>query len=295
MAPTGEESFEEQVQLSSLHDIKSEGISIRVGNQIVKFVADETQDILVEDEVKNEMQEQFDAEYDRLKETYNVLVQSTKDQLRQRTRDLDKRENELSDMQKNLVQLPVLTETHTRQGLSVSRRDDSRGGYLWSYICVYAPKFINSKVIDPNFAKRLMTPIRIYVKADSNWKVTEVRFVKLINCDKFHHYHSMGGDSDCWGDWKYSGELVDTPEKALRFIRDIQAVLETINRLSIGQEAPRGLSRLSTVENHLLDERPDPQNDKRTGAAAKRNERAGFDENVNADATGDMWDATVDS
>ncbi len=289
MAPTDDTSFEEQVQLSSLHDIEAQGISIRVGNQIIKFMASDKQDILVEDEVKNELQVQYDEEYDKLKGQYDTLLQSTKDQARTRTRELDSREKELRDRSRELVMLPTLSEEHVRAGLTVSKAGDRR--FLWSYICVYAPKYVSDKIIDPNFAKRLMTPIRIFMYTDADWKVTSLKLVKLINCEKFQHYHATGGNSDCWGEMEYSGEMVDTPDRALTFIKRVQAVLETINRFSIGNDSPRGLSRLSTVENNLLSERPDPQNDKRSGTVGRRNDRAGFDENVNAGASDDLWDA----
>lgn len=285
-----ERTFEEQVQLSSLSNIKTDGITIRVGNQIVKFVASETQDILVEDEVKNELREGYNAEVEKLKEQYNTLVRSTKDQAKQRTRELDRREEELNRKAREIVALPVLNDKHVRQGLTVSKQSGS--GYLWSYICVYAPKYVNNKVIDPNFAKRLMTPIRIFVYTDDNWKVTNVKLVKLINCDKFEHYHSMSSGRDCWGGMKFSGEIVDTPDKALKFLKDVQIVLETVNRMSIANRSPKGLSRLATLENHLLNDRPDPQNNKRETTASRRNERAGFDENVNEEVTGALWDAT---
>ena len=284
-----EPTFEEQVQLSSLDNIKTEGISIRVGNQIVNFVAAETQDILVEDEVKNEMREGFDTEVKRLSEQYKGLVGSLKDQYKSRNRDLDKRETDLRELMRQNVQLPVLTEKIMRKGLTVSRRDRD-DGYVWSLTCVYAPKYVSNKIIDPAFAKRLMTPIRIFIYTDNNWKITEVKLVKLINCEKFSHYHSLSGNRDCWGEMKFQGEHVETPEKALRFLQQVQMVLETINRLSIGTSSPRGLSRLSTVEKHLLDKRPDPENDKRTGAS-RRNERAGFDDSVNDEATAELWDA----
>jgi len=285
-----ERTFEEQVQLSSLHDIKAQGISIRVGNQIVKFVADETQDILVEDEVRNDFQTQYDAEYDKLKAQYDSLVKSTKEQAKRVTQELDSREKALRELARNTVQLPVLTESHIRQGLAVSRSGDGNNGYLWSFICIYAPKYVNDKVIDPGFANRMMTPMRIFINTDSSWKVTNVRLMKLINCEKFQHYHSTGSNRDCWGEMKYSGEVLDTPEKALIFIRRVQSVIETINRFSIGNGTPRGLPRLSTVEQHLLSERSDPQNNARGGDASKRNERAGFDATVNQEATADLWD-----
>jgi hypothetical protein len=284
-------NYEEQVELSSLENIKSDGITIRVGGQIIKFVADEVQDIGVEEEVRKELQEQYEQEHQNLVRQFDEFKNMVQDQVNRKNREIRDREKELEKRIRENVSLPVLNEDLARQGLTVSARTSGRG-YLWSLVCVYAPKYINNKIIDPNFAKRLMTPIRIFVYTDSNWRVSEVKLVKLINCEKFQHYHSMDSGSDCWGGMKFSGEVLDTADKALKFIRDVQIVLETINGASIGNRAPRGLSRLATVEKHLLNERPDPENNKRSTTASRRNERAGFDESVNEEVTGELWDAT---
>lgn len=281
-------SFEEEVELSSLDNIKAEGISIRVGGQIVKFVADEVQDIPVVDEIRNEMTEKYDAEVAKLQSSVEQLKGSLKQQVSDRNHELDKREKELQRKLRENVSLPTIIEDQMKSGLSVARRKSNRGGYVWSFICVYAPKYVNEKIIDPNFAKRLMTPIRILVYTDDNWKSSEVRLVKLINCEKFEHYH-LSGSSDCWGEFKQSGTLVDTPDKALAFYKTIQTVLETVNQMSIGTSSPKGLSRFTTIEKHLLKDRPDLPKQKKSTAASKRNDRAGFDESVNDEATGEVW------
>lgn len=281
-------SFEEEVELSSLDNIKAEGISIRVGGQIVKFVADEVQDIPVVDEIRNEMKQMYEEEVKRLQDSVQHLKDSVKSQVSNRNYELDQREKELNKKLRENVSLPTITEDQMKSGLTVARRKSNRGGYVWSFICVYAPKYVNEKIIDPNFAKRLMTPIRILIYTDDNWKSSEVRLVKLINCEKFEHYH-LSGSSDCWGEFKQSGTLVDTPEKAIDFYRTIQIVLETINQMSIGTSSPKGLSRFTTIEKHLLKDRPDLPKKKKSTAASKRNDRAGFDESVNDNASEEVW------
>jgi hypothetical protein len=214
----------------------------------------------------------------------------SKDAARQRNRELDRREKDLEERAKKIVTLPVLTEKETKAGLSVSSR--GANGYLWSFITVYSPKYMNSKIIDPTFAKRLTTPIRIFLYTDTRWKITEVRLVKLINCEKFDHYH-LSGSSDCWGQMKKSGTDVSTPQKALDVIRDVRLVLESINRGSIGHSSPKGLPRIGTLEKHLLSTRPDPQNDARgeadTSAASRRNDRVGFDSEQEATLDEQLW------
>ncbi len=283
--PTG--TFEDEVELSSLDNIKADGISIRVGGQIIKFVANDVQDILIEDEVKNELKEQYNKEVDTLKEQYNTLKDTLKTQVRQKNRELDKRESDLRQKIRDADSLPTINMSQMETGLTVSKRNSR--GYIWSFICVYAPRYVSDKIIDPSFAKRLMTPIRIFVYTNQDWEATDVRLVKLINCQKFQHYHSMSEATDCWGDMKFSGTRLDTPEKAIDFMRTVQNTLETINRMSIGNRAPKGLSRLTTVEKHLLDERPDPENNTRTTSASRRNDRAGFDADVNSGETTDTW------
>lgn len=281
-------SFEESVELSSLDNIKTDGISIRVGGQIIKFVADDVQDITVEQEVRNELKEGYNQEVETLRSQVENLKGALKSQVKQKNRELDRRERELDERLRTNIALPTITEEQMRMGLTVSR-DRRNRGYYWSFICVYAPKYVSDKIIDPSFAKRLMTPIRIFIHCDDSWRVDNVKLVKLINCEKFQHFHSMNEDSDCWGDFKFSGTILDDCDKAIKFVRDIQATLETINRMSIGNRAPKGLSRLTTVEKHLLTERPDPENNKRTTNASRRNDRAGFDDSVNSGDSTDTW------
>jgi len=284
-----EKTFEEMLELSSLNDIKATGISIRVGGQIVKFVASEEKDITVEEEIRNDFRQQYREEVAKLKDRYESLHTAANKQIREKNQELKNRERELKKKEKETVVLPPISFEHIKKGLSVAVNPDSySGGYAWSYICVYAPKQVNNKPIEPTFAKKLMTPIRIFVYTDTSWKITEVRLVKLINCDKFEHYHSMGSGRDCWGNNRYSGIIVDTPEKALEFVKEIQMVMETINRLSIGSRAPRGLPRLATLEKHLLAELTTETTSTRS-TTSRQNERAGFDENVNADVTASMW------
>ncbi len=279
-------SFEDNVELSSLDNIQADGISIRVGGQIINFVAADVQDVLVKDEVMLEFTQKYDDEVVKLHQQVDELKNSLKEQVLKKNRELDDREQKLEIQLRESKTLPTITETQMRQGLTVSTR---RGrGYIWSYICIYAPKYVSEALIDPAFAKRLMTPIRIFIYTDENWKTTDVRLVKLINCDKFDHYHSMSDERDCWGDMKVSGFLMDDAEKALTFIRSIQSSLETINRFSIAQRAPKGMSRLVTVEKNLINNPSDKKEDKGSStSASRRNDRTGFDADVNN--TEEVW------
>ena len=284
-----DQTFEEQVELSSLDNIQADGISIRVNGQIIKFVASEVQDIGVEEEIKRELTDKYEVEVASLTDQYNSLVGSLKSNFKSRNRELDKRENELDKKAREIVSLPIIREEDTVTGLSVSVRSRTSGGFLWSFITVYSPKYVNKSVIDPVFGKRLMTPIRIFIFTDNNWKITEVRLVKLINCDKFAHYH-VTGSSDCWGGMKFSGLDVSTSEKALTVIRDVRLVLESINRGSIGNRAPKGLPRLATLEKHLKNERTDPENDKRDKTtASRRNDRVGYGSEENEALSDELW------
>lgn len=283
-------NFETDLELTNISDIKSTGLSIRVGNQIVKFVADDVQDIPVNEEVENELRAHYKDAVDTVNKQWADFKTVVQEQVRQKNQELDVRERELNEKAKQVVTLPVLNANMLQQGLTVAKNNGN--GYMWSYICVYAPKYVNDKIIDPVFAKRLMTPIRIFVTTDDNWKATRVKLVKLINCEKFEHYHSLSGNRDCWGGMKYSGILVDTPESALKFMHDVQIVLETVNEMSIGNRAPKGLSRFTTLTKHLLKERHDPQNDKRS-TVSRRNDRSGFDATVNDSVSENLWDSSM--
>jgi len=63
----------------------------------------------------------------------------------------------------------------------------------------------------------------------------------------------------------------------LTFCQEVSILLETINDLSIGTNNPRGLSRLSTIEKHLLKSDDDAVDKKTKSTINSRNSRAGVD------------------
>ena len=270
---------------NDVNDIVTDGITIISGNRVIKFaVTDETalpEDALKDDynkslEIKiSELQNQFVEERGTLRQAYNLKYE-----------ELEKKLREVEDLKKEISPMPVVDYEFSTKGLSVSKYN---GDYVWSYKCVYAPKYINDDLIDPVFAKRLLTPITIEIFA-SDGKCSNVRVMSIIGNKKFQHYHSLSRSTDCWGNFGYSGEDVSTQEKAYELAIKALVVLESVNKYSIGTRNPKGLSRFNTLEKHILEKGAEVDEEKTK--ANTRNTRTGIDTNTNDDINDSVWTTT---
>jgi len=271
-------------------NIKADGITVRVGNRVmVMSVTDEVS--LPEDDLKKEYEEKLAEAKSQTNEIIDRHKSDLNEAYRVKARELDKKIKEYEEKIRERITIPPVSREFADQGLSVA--GDGRGRIYWYFNCVYAPKYVNNKRIDPKFAKRLMTPICIEIRANSDFKVENIRVVKIIGHQKFRHYHSLSNSSDCWGDFTYSGVDVSDQEKALDMAKKSLVVLETINEYSLGTRNPRGLSRFDTIKKHLLDDDAEvSESDNRTNT---RNARSGIEStNVNQNLAGDVGVWSVD-
>ncbi len=274
-------SFEDVVGAPTVDDIKADGFTIRSGNKLLHLSVTEEK-ILPEDELKKEYSE-------KIKEIYNKLIsetQSYKNTLKQafdvKISEYNEKLEQLKKKETKISTLPDIQDKHAHEGLSVVNSND---GIKWYFNCVYNPKYINNKRIEPSFAKRLMTPVTIEISTRDNI-VYGIRVLKIIGHEKFLHYHSLNGTADCWGDFRFSGDRIETADEALVYARKVLLLLDTINEFSLGKRNPKGLSRFDTLKKHLLNDNDD-QNDKKTGINS-RNQRSGFDTSINDEISNDM-------
>jgi hypothetical protein len=268
---TVEDVFSDQ----DITNIQADGISIRSGNKIIRLQV--TEEVVIDDtdtirkELEDKFKERFSfltSEFDNYKEQMQYSLREEKNKLEHKQNELDRRMNEVSV-------LPALTRQHLHTGLSVAIND--RGGLVWSYKTVYAPKFVGKRRIDPTFAKRLVTPIAVEVWTNQKNQITKLIVRQILGNKKFHHYHSMSQSSDCWGSFRFDGKNITTPDEMVTFCQEVSLLLETINDMSIGTNNPRGLSRLATVEKHLLKAEDDAEDSQPKTNTNSRNSRAGVD------------------
>ncbi len=278
-----DKNFGDVISDPDLSSIKTDGFSLRSGNKILKFsLTEET--ITPEDEIRDELELKFKEELESIKAEFDNHKDNMKKALDIQVRKLRKEGLELKKQLKNVNRLPNINSHHTTKGLSVANHND---GLKWYFKCVYAPKYINTSVIEPAFAKRLMTPISLEMKTDGNGKVIFIKVMKIIGDEKFKHYHDMGS-SDCWGDsFKPSTNIINTPDEAIDLFKKALVILETINEFSLANRTPKGLSRFNTLKNHLVEGKEKPTPKKST--VTSRNARTGFDESVNEDLSDNIW------
>jgi hypothetical protein len=281
------EDWEETIGTTDVESIKADGITVRTGNRVIRMqVVEDT--TIPEDDIKKELEEKFREELVRMRDSFETYKSSMKETLAMHRGRFKEKEALLQVELSRINKLPNINDSHADQGLSVVNNNNTRdGGLVWYFKCVYNPKYVNGTQIDPAWAKRIMTPVTIVMKTNSENQVTQVKIVKIIGHQKFMHYHSMSQSSDCWGDWRVSGKVVETPEDAIKVFKDALMVLETINEFSLGDRTPTGLSKFDTIKKHLVQD-GEVAADSRT-AINSRNNRSGFDTDVNDDVAADVW------
>jgi hypothetical protein len=268
--------------------IQADGISIRSGNRIIRLSV--TSETVVDDneQVRKELVDKYNKSFEALKvqfeqykEQMKMTLDKEKKKLQQSQAELDRRMNAVSV-------LPAITEDHLNQGLSVAV--GRSGGLIWSFKTVYAPKMVGNRRIEPDYAKRLITPVVIDVRTDMNNKVHDVTVRQYIGGKKFYHYHSLGSDRDCWGQFKYAGRIINNPDDMIAFCKEASFLLEVVNDMSIGTRNPKGLSRFDTLCKHLLaPEAGAPEGNVRSNASTSRNERTGVTTDTNQVVSDMVW------
>ena len=231
-------------KLNGLHvdDLKVDGFQIRSGNKILKFSVQEETECNIEDEIRKELKDKLSKRLveigknvkSKLDEMSN-FVSTIKIEYESKKVDLDRK---LSSA--NLM--PDITYRHAQKGLSLSKGYDD-GRLLWLVQSVYWPKYVNDRIIDPKYSKRLIHHIIIAVETLGD-KVMNVTVRKPIGLDSFNHYHH-----NCWGAWTWA-KTWETPDDILEIAKQAEVVLETVNMGSLADASPRGLMRASTLEKH---------------------------------------------
>jgi hypothetical protein len=278
--------FENIITNTSLNvdDLKNEGLSVRSGNKLFKLSIVETEEIPT-DEIKKEFSIQYQEAVSDMKKEFEDYKQSLKIAFDIEKKEMERIKINCEQELKKVNKLPNITLKHAEQGLFVVNNNNN-DGLTWFFKCVYAPKFLNEKRIEPSFAKRLMTPIMLKATTNKDNKVISLVVMKIIGNEKFKHYHDTGMN-DCWGEtFKPSTFVLKTPEEAIDLFTKALVILETINEFSLGNRTPKGLSRLGTIKKHLTDE---VNPDIKKSSVTSRNKRSGFDTNINDSLTENTW------
>lgn len=277
----------------NIDDVQSSGMTIRIGGRVVKLQV--TEEIsLPEDEIRAEYSLKLTEKLQQIKGILNEKMSEMTYMVEQNRQDFEDKERELQKRLAEANLMPNITYDQAKAGLSVVKgHKDHRGEadcLTWLYQGVYWPKFVDGNPIDPKYAKRLISPVTLEIVTLKD-RVRQVTVRKTIGLAKFRHYHAMGGDSDCWGQWSIPSRWAE-PKDILAIAQHGMGVLENVNTRSPGDRSPSGLPRLDTLSQHVL-----------RGEAAKNveyvtsraDERAGIERDTDRGAeetrgrTGQVW------
>lgn len=246
------EGMEKTVDSLSMDDVKSEGMTIRIGGKIVKLQFTEEVS-LPEEEIRAEYSRKLTEKLQSIKDALNEKMSEMSYMVEQNRQDFEEKERQLQARLANANLMPEISYEHAKAGLSVVKGHPSYRGdkdvLTWLYQGVYWPKTYNQRPLDPKFTKKLISPVCIEIVTIGN-RVGSVTVRKTIGLGKFDHYHKMGS-GDCWGQWQYA-KTWNSPADILAIGQRAIAVLENVNGMSPGNRTPAGLPRINTLEGKVV-------------------------------------------
>jgi len=251
--------------------IESDGLSVRVGDKVLKLSVISSTPIPEVSEIKEEFRTKLNEQQRLIKQKINDKINEITEYHHSMRLEYRRKEKELKDILARSAPMPDIGYAHAQQGLSVVK-GDGKDCLLWLVQGVYWPKTLDHQQIDPKFSKKMISNI-VYLIETRGQKVTSVSTRKPIGLDYFSHYHQSR--PDCWGKWKNRTDW-KTPEDIIRIAREAEAVLENINTGSIAEQNPRGLPRNSTLKRHLVESKKSVK----MGALNQTSRRSGITEQV---------------
>ena len=241
----------------TVDDLKTEGITLRTGNKILKLEVVSEEIHPIEDEIREEVRVKLAEKMADVKENLNKRINDMMNMTRQVKDEAEAKVRQLKTKLANTQPMPDITYTHAKAGLSVAKKDNNI--LLWLVRGVYWPKYVvdhadDYKQIIPKYAKKMMSEV-VFMIETKGQTVVRVSTRQPVGLGKFHHYHQRTsiGANDCWGKWKHASTW-ETPNDILKIAKEAEAVLETINFLSIATENPRGLPQKVSLADHLTTE-----------------------------------------
>lgn len=251
-----------------LSDIKSKGISLRIGGKNIQFGVQAEEVINDEDKIRDELKLQVNAKMLSIKEAVNEKIFEIKKAIEDRNKDNEIRlERSISDANEREEQariklndstlMPEITLSHAKKGLSVVKGRSNNGGtsenaYTFLFAGQYWPKTYNGKPLKERIVKKMVTPVILEIKAYGS-AIEEIIVRTAVGFKKFKHYHGYDS-SDCWGNWKYSQMSWNTPDDIIKIGENALAVLENINGASLATSRPAGLPRPATLEKNIIED-----------------------------------------
>lgn len=238
----------DKIDSLDVDSLKSDGLTIRAGNKVLKFLLESESELQIEDEIRAELRDKLADRLSLIKTEVAKKITEMSEVTERYKREYEKKETELRRRIDRTKMMPDVFYEHARRGLSVvqgGRKDE----LIWLVQGIYWPKFYDMKPIETKFSKRMLTNVTFMVETERN-RINKVSTRKTLGLDYFDHYHQS--QPDCWGQWKYVGRKWETPEDIIAVAKEAEAVLENINSRSIANHNPRGLPRDNTIQRHIV-------------------------------------------
>ena len=242
----------EQLDNIDVDAVKLDGVTLRMGNRILKLVVDEDSPAEVENQVREEFREKIASKLTVIKQNINDKVEEMSNFVNTLRNDYERKEAEIQKRLDRVVAMPDMRHDDIYEGLSVARGSYT-DEYYWLVQGIYWPKYVDRRAIEHNYTKKMISHIIVCVVTMGD-KITGVSTRKPIGFDYFQHYHQS--NPDCWGSWKYPKNMrgKNHAREVIRIAQEAQIVLENINTGSVATRNPRGLPRKDTLLRHLLPE-----------------------------------------
>lgn len=266
-----------QLNNIDIEGLKTEGISMRIGDRILKFSVDTDKPILEIDIIKKEFRDKLNEQQKTIKEKINNEIEKINGYHNSLKIESERKEKILEQKLRESQPMPDITYKDAQAGLSLTKGEYT-DTLCWLISGVYWPKYVDGKPIDKKFTKRMISPV-VYMIITKNEYITEVSTRKPIGLDYFDHYHQSF--PDCWGKWVYK-KTWKTPNDILTIGREAESILENINTGSIAIDNPRGLPRKNTVFKYIIKESNE------IGTLSRSIIRQGITSNIRSDDS-EIW------
>jgi hypothetical protein len=235
----------------NIENLKTDGMTIRIGNQIVKLTATKIENISIEDEIREEFRIKLSEKLNEIKVKLNDKIIELVDFTNRIKEEADRKEREIEERLRTSCMMPDINIRHAKQGLSCVK-GERKDEIIWLVQGIYWPKTVgdgtNWKKIEPAYAKKMISSI-IFMIVTEGKKVKGVSTRKPVGLDYFEHYHQS--KPDCWGKWSPKRDFKG-PDDIIKIAKEAEAVLENINPRSLADRSPLALPRFATLERHLL-------------------------------------------
>jgi hypothetical protein len=239
----------------TVDDLKTDGITLRSGDKILKFEVVSEDTISIEDEIRAEVKLKLAEKMKEVKKNLNDRINNMMNLTKQVKEEAERKVREYKIRLSTIVSMPEISEKHAKKGLSVVK-GDGKDCLVWLCRGVYWPKYVydhgdDLKQIEPRYSKKMMSEVVFVVKTEGK-VVKDVSTRQPIGLQKFQHYHQRTGTMpDCWGKWNWDATW-STPDDILKICKEAEAVLEYINYGSLAQENPRHLPQKASLTDHLM-------------------------------------------